>query len=254
MMLPLNCYIPHPRYVTQGLEDIHHHTCHCDDATITVVQALDEAQRRGLYWLNFTAHVRASTPHQHVQKFVDDVNTAAVDYPAIAVSVSLETKILDTRGNLDLPSWYSPGSDVNFLLIADHQVTTPAGPTTPKETVALVRSGEETESSVTEWIVDGMCAAMVNYPQNVLAHPLSVFPKIGVGADSLSADIFDRISRTAVETGTAIDVNSKWCAPGQRLISCCIRDGVPVLSGTDTHHTEQPLDLYLPAGGETGAV
>ena len=42
MMLPLNCYIPHPRYVTQGLEDIHHHTCHCDDATITVVKTLDD--------------------------------------------------------------------------------------------------------------------------------------------------------------------------------------------------------------------
>ena len=132
-------------------------------------------------------------PRTSITKIVDDVNTAAVDYPAIAVSVSLETKF-GHRGNLDLPSWYSPGSDVNFLLIADHQVTT-LRPTTLKENRRPVRSGEETESSVTEWIVDGMCGDGELSTERA-RDPLSVFPKIGVGADSLSADIFDRISRT----------------------------------------------------------
>lgn len=233
-------------FITQGREDVHVHTEHCDDASYPVFAVLRDAVRRNLRWVNVTRHVREDTPLDDVERFVDEVVRTAQTYKTqsdIVVTTSVETKMVNTAGDVDLP----PGANelVDFLLVADHQMPMKAGAVSPSSVKGFCDKGEMSTDFVVEELFAAYSSVMERYPGNILAHPFSVLPKMGIEIFMVNPLLWKAWAKKAVEAGCAVDVNSKWLSPPREAFPHLIGAGVPLLSGSDVHRPPTSFQEFI---------
>ena len=221
-------------FVSRGREDVHVHTKACDDADQTPYQALQDAHRNGLTLVCFTAHVRTATAPDHVYDYLHAAREAAGAFPDIQVRYSIETKIMDVTGALDLP----PGLDLDVLdtvHVADHRFPID-GAFAPETIKDRLQTGRLTVDEVWSYLLDASVNALRQYPGAILAHPLSIIPKVGLDPQTVPLNFCQALAQTMAQTDSVMEINEKWRCPALPLIEAAVAAQVPVVSASDAHH------------------
>ena len=149
--------------------DYHVHSEFSDDAVSTIEENIAAAVAAGLTELRLIDHVRQSTP------WVADFVTRVAAQPAhegLTIVTGVETKVLNTAGDLDVPPDLS---GIDCIVIADHQFPGPDGPWSPDKTRAAIADGLSAEEA-TGMLVTALNAAMERHPGSQLAHCFSILP------------------------------------------------------------------------------
>jgi len=218
-----------PSYLTG---DYHVHSTFSDDAHSTIAENLAAAASVGLTRIRLIDHVRQSTTW--VPEFLSAV--AATPKPdGLTVLTGVEAKILNARGELDLPPGLVVGKDgVDAIVIADHQFPGTDGAWSPDDTKARLAAGLSVADAL-DLLVGATIAAMESVEFGQLAHCFSILPKIGLTEDDLSDAQLESWAQGAARTGTLIEVNEKWACPGPRALRAAIAAGANLVASTDSH-------------------
>lgn len=209
--------------------DYHVHSSWSDDAVSSVAENIAAAAAVGLRELRLIDHVRQSTTW--VPEFVADVrHQPRVD--GLAVFTGVETKIMNSRGQLDLPN--GVGDGVDAIVIADHQFPGTDGPWSPEATIARLGDGLATSDAL-DLLVGALVAAMESVESGQLAHCFSILPKIGLSESDLTDEHLRAWASAAAATGTLIEVNEKWGCPGPRALRAALDAGATLVASTDSH-------------------
>jgi putative hydrolase len=210
------------------LQDMHVHSTFSDGAD-TIEANVAQAETLGLRELTCVDHVRADTTW--VPGFVAAVRRAqaATD---VALLCAVEAKLLDTTGALDLPGDIA---GIDAIYAADHQVPLAGGPAHPRDVRALLASGELRAEAVIHAIVTATMKALDRPETVVIAHFLSVLPKLGLAESDVPADLLDELAAEAQRTGQRIEISERWRCPSATTLRPFARRGVPILLSTDSH-------------------
>jgi len=213
------------------LQDMHVHSTFSDGHD-TLEANVAEAEALGLTQLGCVDHVRADTPW--VPEYVAAVQRVAGD-TGVELQCGIEAKLLDTSGALDLPD----GIDgVDAIYAADHQVPLADGPNHPDAVRARLERGDLTAEEVVGAIVTATLKTL-NRPQPVvIAHFLSVLPKIGLQESDVSPELLDALAAETLRTGQRIEISERWKCPSATTLLPFVRCGVPILLSTDSHRRE----------------
>jgi putative hydrolase len=177
-------------------------------------------------------HVRRSTTW--VPDFLATVKAAPV-FTDLTVWTGVETKIVNARGELDLPADLIAGpGGVDAVLIADHQFPGLDGAWTPDRTKAKMAAGLSTADAL-DLLVGATIAAMESVEFGQLAHCFSILPKIGLAESDLTDEQLRAWASAAASTGTLVEVNEKWGCPGPRALRAALDAGVTLVASTDSH-------------------
>ena len=218
------------RAIVKG--DYHVHSTFSNDARSTVSENLAAASSAGLAEIRLVDHVRTSTAW--VADFVATVK-AAPTYTDLKVFTGVEAKILNARGELDLPAGLIVGTGgVDAVLIADHQFPGIDGAWTPDEARARIAAGLR-PSDALDLLIGATIAAMGSVEQGQLAHCFSILPKIGLDESDLTDEHLAAWATSAASTGTLVEVNEKWGCPGPRALRAALDAGATLVASTDSH-------------------
>ncbi|HEY4269475.1 MAG TPA: PHP domain-containing protein [Galbitalea sp.] len=211
--------------------DYHVHSSWSNDAVSSVAENITAAAAAGLSELRLIDHVRQSSPW--VPEFIAEVRRQpALD--GLAVYTGVETKILNSRGELDLPPGVGIGDGVDAIVIADHQFPGTDGAWTPELTRRKLDDGLATSDAL-DLLVGALVAAMESVESGQLAHCFSILPKVGLDEADLSDEHLRVWANAAAATGTAIEVNEKWGCPGPRALRAALGAGATFVASTDSH-------------------
>lgn len=208
--------------------DHHVHSTFSDDAVSTLEENVAAAQSAGLDTLRLVDHVRSSTTW--VPEYLAAVRTLRVP-EGLTVLTGVEAKILDTTGELDIPTL---PSGIDRILMADHQFPSVDGPLSPSAVIERLEAGWSADDAL-DTLVAAVTGAMHRYPGNQLAHCFSILPKVGLSEDDLGHERIAAWARTAAETDTLVEVNEKWGCPGIPLIDALRDAGATIVASTDSH-------------------
>jgi putative hydrolase len=208
--------------------DFHVHSSYSDDAVSTIAENIAAAVAVGLTQLRLIDHVRQSTTW--VPEFVAEVRRQPrID--GLEVLTGVETKILNARGEIDLPQNLT---GVDAVVIADHQFPGLDGAWSPEVTREKLAGGLAASDAL-DLLVGALVAAMESVEVGQLAHCFSILPKIGLSEDDLTAEQLATWATAAAHTGTAIEVNEKWSCPGPRSLRAALAAGATLVASTDSH-------------------
>ena len=212
--------------------DYHVHSSFSDDAVSTIAQNLDAAARIGLTEIRLIDHVRIDTTW--VPEFLAEV-TRESKYDELAIFTGVEAKILNARGEVDIPRGLVVGpGGVDAIVIADHQFPGLDGPWSPEVTREKIAAGLAKEDAL-DILIGATIAAMESVEWGQLAHCFSILPKIGLGEDDLSDEQLAAWAGAAARTGTLIEINEKWGCPAPRALRAAIAAGARLVASTDAH-------------------
>jgi putative hydrolase len=213
--------------------DFHVHSTFSDDAQSTIAENLAAAGAMGLTEIRLVDHVRQST--DWVPDFLSAV-AAAPHGDGLTVRTGVEAKILNARGELDLPPGLVVGpGGVDVVLIADHQFPGLDGAWSPEATKAKLAAGLGVPDAL-DLLVGATVAAMESVEWGQLAHCFSILPKIGLAESDLTDEQLATWAAAAADTGTLIEVNEKWGCPGPRALRAALAAGAVLVASTDSHH------------------
>lgn len=208
--------------------DHHVHSTFSDDAVSTLEENVAAAQSVGLDTLRLVDHVRSSTTW--VPEYLAAVRALRVP-EGLTILTGVEAKILDTAGELDIPTL---PSGIDRILMADHQFPSVDGPLSPSAVLERLEDGWSADDAL-DTLVAALTGAMRRYPGNQLAHCFSILPKVGLSEDDLGHERIAAWARTAAETDTLVEVNEKWGCPGIPLIDALRDAGATIVASTDSH-------------------
>jgi putative hydrolase len=230
--------------------DYHVHSTYSDDARSTVAENLAAAGSAGLTEIRLVEHVRQSTTW--VPEFLATVGAAPI-YSDLTVLTGVEAKILNARGELDLPPGLvlGPGG-VNAVLIADHQFPGLDGAWTPDDTRARMAAGLSVSDTL-DLLIGATVAAMESVEWGQLAHCFSILPKIGLAETDLTTEHLSAWASAAASTGTLVEVNEKWGCPGPRALRAALDAGVQLVASTDSH-VAADVGIYTRVSGILSAT
>lgn len=215
--------------------DGHVHSTFSDGAS-TLREDLDAALAMGLARITLVDHVRAGTPWvpelvRAVDGLRDQVARAGT---AIDIRCGVEAKVLDRTGRLDLPARLE---GVDVILIADHRFPGPDGPLDPEVVARWLERGTVDVRNVLELLLGALLEAVTRSPlPAVLAHPLSILPKLGLREAQVPSEWLQALALRCRATGTALEVNEKWACPGIDVVRLFHEAGVALVAGSDAHH------------------
>ena len=226
-------------------QDLHTHSTFSDGAH-SLMENIREAERRGLETLATTDHVRRQTVW--LPDYVRTMDALRAE-TSVKLLCGVEAKLLNVRGDLDLPSNIE---GVELIQIADHSFPLGEHFYTPSAIRVMHQDGILSRREIVDSLVNATVRAMERYsdrgPQLVLAHLFSILPKINFNeiVDIRDEDI-TRIATTARETGTFIEVSERWRCPHFHTVKMLSELGVTIVASSDAHRAEQigRFDQYV---------
>lgn len=209
-------------------QDMHVHSTFSDGKD-PIEGNVQEAESLGLAQLTCVDHVRAGT--DWVPEYVAAVRRirATTD---VDLRCGIEAKLLDTTGALDLPDRFE---GVDAIYAADHQVPLADGPNHPREVRERLERGELATDAVLEAIVTSTARALDRPERVVIAHFLSLLPKLGLAEADVPAGLLDDLAAETARTGQSIEISERWRCPSAVTLAPFRRRGVPILLSTDSH-------------------
>jgi putative hydrolase len=208
--------------------DMHVHSTFSDGAD-RLEDNIAEAEALGLTALGCVDHVRAST--DWVPDYVAAVHRLRSD-TAVELRCGIEAKLMDTTGALDLPD----GIDgVDAIYAADHQVPLESGPTHPREVRERIAGGELEAADVIDALLTSTARALERPQRVVIAHFLSILPKIGLTEADVPLEGLERLAEAAAHTGQEIEISERWRCPSAATLRPFKARGVPIVLSTDSH-------------------
>jgi putative hydrolase len=213
------------------LADLHVHSTFSDGRG-TIEENIAAAEALGLGTLGCVDHVRVDT--DWVPAYVEAVQRAR-DGTAVELRCGIEAKLLDTTGALDLPG----GIDgIDAIYAADHQVPLADGPTHPREVRERIGGGDLDPAVVIDAILTSTARALDRPQRVVIAHFLSILPKIGLTEADVPPEGLERLAAEAARTGQEIEISERWRCPSAATLRPFLRHGVPIALSTDSHKSE----------------
>lgn len=215
--------------------DGHVHSTFSDGAS-TLREDLDAAEAVGLARITLVDHVRAGTTWvPELVRAVDGLrDQAARAGSALDIRCGVEVKVLDRTGRLDLPTRLE---GVDVILIADHRFPGPDGPLDPEVVARWLGRGSVDVRNVLELVLGALLEAVTHCPAPaVLAHPLSILPKLGLREGQVPPEWLHALALRCRATGTALEVNEKWACPGVDVVRLFHETRVEIVAGSDAHH------------------
>jgi putative hydrolase len=212
-------------------QDMHVHSTFSDGRD-AIEDNVARAEALGLTELGCVDHVRVSTDWlpgyvaavRHVRGTTD-----------VRLTCSIEAKLLDTTGALDLP----PDIDgVEAIFAADHQVPLDDGPNHPRDVRERLERGELTAQEVLEAIVTSTARSLDRPEPVVIAHFFSVLPKIGLDEADVPEDLLRHLASETARTGQTIEISERWRCPNARTLRPFVDSGVPIVVSTDSHRSD----------------
>jgi putative hydrolase len=212
-------------------EDLHVHSTFSDGRD-RIEDNIAEAEALGLARLGCVDHVRADT--DWVPSYVEAVARLRGE-TAVELRCGIEAKLLDTSGALDLPEQIA---GVDAIYAADHQVPLAEGPTHPREVRERIAAGDLAAATAIDAILTATARALDRPERVVIAHFLSILPKIGCSEDDVPAEGLERLASEAARTGQEIEISERWRCPSAATLRPFVRRGVPVVLSTDSHRRD----------------
>ncbi len=212
-------------------QDMHVHSTFSDGRD-TIEANVAEAEALGLTQLTCVDHVRADT--EWLPEFLAAVRRIDARTGVELIS-GIEAKLLDTDGALDLPD-HIDGVDVIYA--ADHQVPLADGPNHPRDVRARLEGGDLSVEEVVGAIVTSTARALDRPQPVVIAHFLSLLPKLGLEESDVPADLLDGLAAETARTGQRIEISERWRCPSAATLRPFVRRGVSILLSTDSHRRE----------------
>jgi putative hydrolase len=212
--------------------DYHVHSSYSDDAVSSIAENLAAAASVGLTEIRLADHVRQSTTW--VPEFLASVKSAP-GHDGLTVYTGVEAKLLNARGELDVPADLIVGAGgVDAILIADHQFPGPDGAWSHEVTREKIAAGLSVSDAL-DLLIGATIAAMESVESAQLAHCFSILPKIGIAESDLSDDHLTAWASAAARTGTLIEINEKWGCPSPRSLRAAVSAGARLVASTDSH-------------------
>jgi putative hydrolase len=214
-----------------ALADLHVHSTFSDgrdpiEANIAAAEAL------GLGALGCVDHVRVDT--DWVPAYVEAVQRLRSE-TEVELRCGIEAKLLDTTGALDLPDQID---GIDAIYAADHQVPLAEGPTHPREVRERIAAGDLDAAAVIDAILTSTARALDRPQRVVIAHFLSILPKIGLSEADVPLDGLERLAAETARTGQEIEVSERWRCPSAATLRPFARAGVTILLSTDSHKSD----------------
>ena len=213
------------------LADLHVHSTFSDGRG-TIEENIAAAEALGLGTLGCVDHVRVDT--DWVPAYVEAVQRAR-DGTAVELRCGIEAKLLDTTGALDLPGGIE---GIDAIYAADHQVPLADGPTHPREVRERIAGGDLDPAVVIDAILTSTARALDRPQRVVIAHFLSILPKIGLTEADVPPEGLERLAAEAARTGQEIEISERWRCPSAATLRPFLRHGVTIALSTDSHKSE----------------
>jgi putative hydrolase len=211
--------------------DLHVHSTFSDGRD-RIEDNIAEAEALGLEGLGCVDHVRADT--DWVPGYVEAVDRLRGE-TAVELRCGIEAKLLDTSGALDLPQGIG---GVDAIYVADHQVPLAEGPTHPREVRERIAAGELSAAAVIEALLTATARALDRPERVVIAHFLSILPKIGLSEADVPAEGLERLAAETARIGQEIEISERWRCPSAATLRPFVRHGVAVVLSTDSHRRD----------------
>jgi putative hydrolase len=212
-------------------QDMHVHSTFSDGRD-AIEDNVAQAERLGLTALGCVDHVRADTAW--VPEYAAAVRRVRVT-TGVRLVCSIEAKLLDTTGALDLPAALD---GVEAIFAADHQVPLEDGPAHPREVRERLQRGDLRTEAVLEAIVTATARSLDRAHPVVIAHLFSVLPKIGLEEAAVPEDLLRHLASECKRTGQSVEISERWRCPSARTLRPFAEYGVPIVLSTDSHSSE----------------
>jgi putative hydrolase len=211
--------------------DLHVHSTFSDGRD-RIEDNIAAAEALQLTALGCVDHVRADT--DWVPAYVEAVQRLRSE-TKLELRCGIEAKLLDTTGALDLPG----GIDgIDAIYAADHQVPLAEGPTHPREVRDRIAAGDLDAAAVIDAILTSTGRALDRPQHVVIAHFLSILPKIGLTEADVPLEGLERLAAEAARTGQEIEISERWRCPSAATLRPFLRHGVPIALSTDSHRSD----------------
>ncbi len=205
------------------------------DGVGTLAENVASAVAAGITRLTLVEHVRSMTTWlPDLVRGVAEVREAAARQgDPIEIRCGVEAKVLDRAGHLDLPPDLA---GVDVVLLADHRFPGPDGPLEPGAVARWLRDGTVDTRTVVELLMGALIEAVGRSPlPAVLAHPLSIMPKLGLDPAQVPDEWLHALATRCQATGASLEVNEKWACPTPAVARLFHEAGVPLVAGSDAH-------------------
>jgi putative hydrolase len=212
-------------------QDMHVHSTFSDGRD-PVEGNVAEAEALGLTELTCVDHVRADT--EWVPEYLAAVRRVGAQTD-VDLRCAIEAKLMDTDGVLDLPDRIA---GVDAVYAADHQVPLADGPNHPRDVRARLERGDLTAEEVVGALVAATAKALDRPQAVVIAHFLSILPKLGLDESDVPDDMLDALAAETARTGQRIEISERWRCPSAATLRPFARRGVPILLSTDSHRRD----------------
>jgi putative hydrolase len=192
----------------------------------------EAAGAAGLVLWGLSDHVRADTTW--LDGYSRTVRALRVD--GLVVLAGVESKILTSKGALDLPRELPP---LDYLLISDHQFPGTDGPVHPARISQRIAEGSLGPLDALGQLVAATCMAVHVSPlPPILAHLFSLLPKCGLTEDLVGEEHLNELANACLSADAAVEVNEKWRCPSARVLTHLQARGVRLTAGSDAHRAE----------------
>jgi putative hydrolase len=212
-------------------QDMHVHSTFSDGRD-RIEDNVAEAEALGLTELTCVDHVRIDTGW--VPDYVAAVRRIGAQTD-VDLGCAIEAKLLNAEGALDLPDGIE---GVDAVYVADHQVPLADGPNHPRDVRARLERGDLTAEEVIGALVGATAKALDRAEAVVIAHFLSILPKLGLDESDVPADLLEALAAETARTGQRIEISERWRCPSTATLRPFARHGVPILLSTDSHRRE----------------
>jgi putative hydrolase len=201
----------------------------------TVDQNVRAAEDAGLARLVVVDRVTGGTDWLAAHRAVVRRAAARTD---LVVSRGLETAILDTAGELELPADLT---GVDFLAVTEHGFPLRAGPSAAVDVRMLLATGVLDPTQALELLVNASVRALhraAEWAQPVLARPFGLLAEVGINEDLLTGDLLRELAEGCLATGSAVAINERWRCPSVRVAATLAAAGVPLVAGSGARHPD----------------
>jgi DNA polymerase (family 10)/putative hydrolase len=207
-MKPWKVNLQHPIY-----GDFHIHTTYTDGAD-TINSYCQRAKINKLTQIAFSEHVRKELSY-NFNEYLSEIIAARNNYPDLTILAGCETKVIDSKGNLDIQE--SIVNSCDFVTAVFHSYI----------------------CSDKEKYLETLGAMLANPYVDIWGHP-TLFAK--KHCFSLNEDEILDIIEICVHSKILIEINIKYNLPDLEFLKIACKKGANFVIGSDAHSINELLD------------